>query len=152
MTRLRRLANDLDRLHFIKPRITGDSLILPINGENVLVSEDAENDRIVFWGEIAHGVGREVSAVDATLAYNERFAGDCAATLCASLEADCIILGRSMEPENFDAPRMMREATEFGAELAFARSFFHDEFARAQKERPREAPDFPATAEPVIKL
>lgn len=153
MRQLQAIAEELNRRQRMDVRYHDGELTIPIDGEDITVSEDNEHDRLVLWAEVARNTSRDgLTAAEISLLYNEQFAVERAVTLGVSPEADCAILGRSMEPVDLDAMRLLSEARSFRVELLAARTFFQDAFAKARDAAAGGSSGFSGTTENYLKI
>ena len=127
------LADELRRRQQIRGRIDDGQLILDLNGQTVTLTPDEEHDRFVLWGELAQLGDDDLSpAARLSLQFNDEFAYPRALTLGVSSGARCAILGRSFDAPDLESGRLLREAQEFGCELAAAKAWFAERLAGAK--------------------
>jgi hypothetical protein len=153
MTELKDIADELTRRQRMNVRYHDGELTVPIDGEDILISEDSEHDRILVWAEVVRGAERNaLIAAEISLRYNERFSVQRAVTLGVSPEADFVILGRSLDLVDLDTVRLLSEARSFRAELVAARTYFQQDFAKSRDEAVSDSSNFGERTENYLKV
>jgi len=133
---LGRLSDDLVRRHGVSARLEGAELIVPMDGVEIRISkDDAIEDRIVVWSELARPAQHEMlQAARISLRYNDECAYARSVTLGVSTAAKCALLGRSVAAVGLDSERILTEVRDFCGHLRDAKIYFAEASAAARDE------------------
>lgn len=138
---LRGLAEDIAKRRRMEAQFSEGVLSIAIEGEDVLICEDANDGRLVIWGVVADLQSHELpSAAEASLRYNEQFAYASGASLGVSSQEKRAILGRSMEADGLDGDRLLDDARAFRAEFGVAKTFFQTALTEAMRAAAQNEP------------
>jgi hypothetical protein len=147
MQDLERMAQRLGRR--VDVDYKSGELWITYQGEQIRVYDDAAHGRLVIWSEIADISAWDLAAAaEAAIVVNEAQAFESATTLAVSPSAGKALLGRSFEPGDLDADRLLAEIQDFRNRLLETRSLFRTVCTNAAEMERAKAP----SAEPTDTL
>lgn len=138
---LRRVLEDL--IHWLPSKSheqKGDDLIIRIDDEEIIISEDADAERVIVWCELSvvHQ-GDDSAAIEAGVRYTETSFDERGATVGVSPDGAALIVGTSVQVEGLDAAMLKNLLCAISDEAKSARAAISRDVAEVRAaDRARE--------------